>query len=425
MNERLQAIGLIFVLFVTLVGCSRCMSGGVPASDLILQEELAPSIAAPEAVSIYYDGTPSMRGFLADERYRRLVTHSVSYAAGSSLPVQYIQASNQGQRGILHAMASSNQAGRTELYLRGDSDVRTVVDSASTDHLNVIITDFFETNQELPQINRTIAQRFLRQGHAVGLIGARYQFEGLVYDVGLDLETFRYDGLRPLYILVIGEPEAVVQYMKALSFDGVDTHQSLFSPQLLESQITGGKVRVSDAHGMVEANILNVDIPNQFILRSSRGATSTMRLDMPVTFTGGDASRMNVEALLDQVQFVPDCAEEGPIENARALSAATTSSSLNNGLLAVDFSLDQGARLDKGVYRFDIRLPADVTTRPDWVNDWTMDLSALPGWLSDPASFDGSRTQYLNDFVDRLTSDIQEIQQPNLGHIPLYIKYEG
>ena len=421
MKTRLLAVGLTIVCF-SLIACT--CSDGVSPSTLILQDNSTPSIAEPEAVSIYYDGTPSMRGFLSDERYRRLVTHSVSYAAGSSLPVHYIQASNQGRNGILHAMSSANQAGRTELYLRGDSDVRTVVDSASTDHLNVIITDFFETNQELPQINRTIAQRFLRQGHAVGLIGARFDFEGLVYDIGLDLETFRYDGPRPLYIFVIGEPTSVLRYMDALSMDGVEANQSIFSSHLLESHLTGRDARVSNAHGVVEANILNADVPHQFILRPRGDGPSTIRVDMPATFAGGDGSLPQVQAVLDQAEFVATCSEAGPVDSERAMSAARATASLSGGSLAVDFSLNHGALLNKGVYRFDIRLPADVTTRPGWIQEWTMDLSALPGWSSNPASFDGSRTQYLIDFVDRLLRDIQEIQQPTLGQIPLYIKYE-
>lgn len=381
------------------------------------------SSTAPGGVTIYYDGTPSMRGFLADERYRRLVTHSISYAVNSNLPVNYIQASNQGAQGVLHPMDSALEAGRTELYLRGDSDVRTVVDSARTDRMNVIVTDFFETNQELPRINRTLASRFIAEGHAVGLIGMRFQFDGLVYDVGLDLETFRYAGLRPLYILAIGERKTVQRFMDNLQLDGVEMERALFTADVLETPLRTRDFRVEEQAGFIEATVLeDASIPGQFLIRSP---TDTARMT-----TVAEANVVDFTDGASAIRTTVDRAVHTPVRSTSAMNhedardRLDVRAGLQDGNFRHELSLPlQG--LDRGRYRFDISFSAERTQTPEWIRDWTMDLSDLPGWISTPESFDGSQTQYLEDFTDRLLRDIHEIQQPTYGEINLYVKYDG
>ena len=365
-----------------------------------------------------------MRGFLADERYRRLVTHSISYAVDSNLPVNYIQASNQRAQGVLHPMDSALEAGRTELYLRGDSDVRTVVDSARTDRMNVIVTDFFETNQELPRINRTLASRFIAEGHAVGLIGMRFQFDGLVYDVGLDLETFQYAGLRPLYILAIGERKTVQRFMDNLQANGVETERALFTADVLEAPLRTRDFRVEEQEGIIEATVLEEDtsVPGQFLVRSNTGTARMMAVaEAEVVDFTDEASTIRTE--VERVVHLP-ARSNSTVNHEDARDRLDVRAELQDGNFKYELSLPlQG--LDRGLYRFDIGFSAERTQTPKWIRDWTMDLSDLPGWLSNPESFDGSQTQYLMDFADRLLRDIHEIQQPTYGEIKLYVKYDG
>jgi len=147
-------------------------------------------------------------------------------------------------------------------------------------------------------------------------------------------------------------------------------------------------------------------------------------VEVPVDFFGEARGGQQVQPVIDRVKHISDRSSLGPVENNPAKSAANVRASFGSETLFFEFSLDHEALSERGLYRFDIRLPANVDTIPDWIREWTMDLSNLPGWLSNPDSFDGSTTQYLSDVFERLSRDVQEIQRPTYGNLNIYVRNE-
>ena len=83
--------------------------------------------------------------------------------------------------------------------------------------LAVIVTDLFQDDSDITQLIGHLKEKYIREGHDVGLFGLRSQFDGTVYDIGSGEESsLRYRGPRPFYLLVLGKHADIAHYFDRL-----------------------------------------------------------------------------------------------------------------------------------------------------------------------------------------------------------------
>ena len=152
--------------------------------------------------------------------------------------------------------------------------------------VSIIVTDLWFKNSEILDngfvaLNRPI-QSIIASGRAIGVLGFKAPYQGPIYDMPRDPTTFhgkvRY---RPLFVIVIADPAAVVSTKRQIERDvfvadqNVEHHFALFSPMLLKDDPAPLHLVPPTASAVMEratvlADIgLDASIP-QFILNTDK-----------------------------------------------------------------------------------------------------------------------------------------------------------
>ncbi len=181
---------------------------------------------------IYVDGTPSINGFVAvsGSRYiRTLRTLSTAitekwqnarikfYRFGDNnrnlLPSGDFQ---QAQTSAFYPKDTASESGYAFFENSQITDVINNTDKANNDSLTLIVTDLTENKQNMLNVLEALKQKYINTDFAVGILALRSEFKGLVYDVGLNNESFSWDTnslqqkndskfYRPFYIIILGK----------------------------------------------------------------------------------------------------------------------------------------------------------------------------------------------------------------------------
>lgn len=203
---------ILFVLISTMLyGCSGSSSSNraVAKPDVI-------SVNKSEAVdaAVYLDGTFSMAGYVnypnttvysdALKNIERTVT-----GTWKRENIQYIKFGDSLQNLSREQFLQSNNVA---FYQEKDTSLQTVVDSMDANKLNILVTDLFQTNQDIDSLIISLKKACFADGSkAMALIGVKSQFNGKIYDVGKNGLAFTYtskeevETYRPFYLLVLGK----------------------------------------------------------------------------------------------------------------------------------------------------------------------------------------------------------------------------
>lgn len=134
-----------------------------------------------------------------------------------------------------------------------------------TNRLAIIVTDLFQDEGDINRLVAQLKEKYLEKELAVGVLGLRIQFDGIVYDAGINVAPIRHksdmtnpETFRPFYLLVLGKHPDIAYYFKRFtsseSFPQVQT--VLFSQYLVNTLVapegasivsTGNLVRPPDA----------------------------------------------------------------------------------------------------------------------------------------------------------------------------------
>jgi len=180
---------------------------------------------------IYIDGTPSMNGFvsLGGSRYIRTL-RTLSTAINEKWQNSQTKFYRFGDNNK-NLLSSENfqQAQTTAFYPKDtasevgypffeNSQITDILntDKATNDGLTLIVTDLTENKQSMLNIFELLKQKYFNSDFAIGILALRSEFNGSVYDVGLNNESFAWNTsspqqksdpkfYRPFYIVMLGK----------------------------------------------------------------------------------------------------------------------------------------------------------------------------------------------------------------------------
>jgi len=180
---------------------------------------------------IYIDGTPSMNGFVAfsgsryirtlrtlstaiDEKWQNAQTKLYRFGDNN----KKLLSSGDFQQAQTAAFYPKDAANERGYPFFENSQITDVInaDKATNDSLTLIITDLTENKQNMLNVFESLKQRYINADFAVGILSLRSEFNGLVYDVGLNNESFTWNtnspqqksdpkSYRPFYIIMLGK----------------------------------------------------------------------------------------------------------------------------------------------------------------------------------------------------------------------------
>ena len=172
-------------------------------------------------IDIVYDATPSMRGFTeAGESglYTR-VLRKLESAAAKEWPGTEVQLFRFGSE--VTPLTSQDRLAplRTSFYetRQGfiDTHIDRAVEAADPAKLTVLITDLFQTDTDVTKVTKRLTNKYAAKGLAVGVMGVKGDFRGQVYDIGIYRLHFRFERLRPFYVLALGKHSDVEAYFRS------------------------------------------------------------------------------------------------------------------------------------------------------------------------------------------------------------------
>lgn len=203
---------LTFILISSLLyGCAGDSgSGRNVAAPQVISQQPSESID----VAVYLDGTFSMGGYV---NYSSATIYSDGLKGiertvtgkWKKETIQYVKFGDSLQN---LSREQFLQANNVSFYQEKDTSLQTVVDSMDANKLNILVTDLFQTNQDIDSLIISLKKVcFADSSKAMALIGVKSQFNGKIYDVGKNLASFTYAttddvaSYRPFYLLVMGK----------------------------------------------------------------------------------------------------------------------------------------------------------------------------------------------------------------------------
>lgn len=251
------AIFIILTLFtILLYGCSNNNNGG---RDIAKPEVTVSGKSDNIDAVIYIDGTFSMAGYVNHEgnsiysdslkNIERTIT-----SGWKQEKIQYVKFGDSLQDLSREQFLRSN---RVSFYQEKDTSLQKVVEAMDPDKLNIMITDLFQTNQDIDSLIIAMKRAcFVDSSRGVALIGIKSQFNGKIYDIGKNMLSVSYtnnnevDSYRPFYLLVIGKETDVRAFAESYTKNFDDNKlikMSLLSKHIgTNTKLTAGKAVKND-----------------------------------------------------------------------------------------------------------------------------------------------------------------------------------
>lgn len=446
-----RSISLKKLLIMMMMGCALLLSGcaGNIGGKTPGNVEAPPSINYAKSDSItadiYLDGTTSMYGYVnypGETIYGDAVknverTISENWKNDS---ITYIKFGDTLQQMNRDTFLQMNTAA---FYDQKDTSLQKVIEQTKDTNLSIIITDLFQTNQDLDSLVHSIKNKSMGKDRAVAVIGLKSQFNGKIFDVGKNMSSLDYASnddpstYRPVYIIVMGnenDTRAFVEsYQKKLPEDA-HVNVALFASNLgisntLESdKVTNKKddKKNKAAKMATISNLLGKGDVMQYRLKKEEKLS-----EAPVRLYGKDV----VGKIPDAYTLKMDSLEtwnksNKTFESTTAddfLSAAIGDTGLNNGTANISFMLQANvAAIHKkeGVYRAKVSLIPNKDAYTKAINtfaDWNFDDSQITE-SQDVLKSIGNKTLNINKFITMLANLNYELNAPGFHNVYVYFE---
>jgi hypothetical protein len=179
--------------------------------------------AANVDMDVFIDGTYSMSGFVNYANrtvYGEALKEIERTARGlwKNENITYIKFGDEFQK---LSREQFLQCEHTGFYDQKDTSLQNVVDRIDEKKISIIVTDLFQTDQDVENLLLSIKKKGLAVGDsAVAILGMKSQFNGKIYDVGKNKVAFDYvstneSNFRPFYFLVFGRDYDVREFILA------------------------------------------------------------------------------------------------------------------------------------------------------------------------------------------------------------------
>ncbi len=252
MMKRITMLIMLLLISMAVYGCGGGTSGNS-------REVEKPQVTAQQKsdnidAAVYLDGTFSMGGYV---NYPSTTVYSdglknIERTLTGTWKQEKIQYIKFGDSLQTLSREQFLQANSVAFYQEKDTSLQIVVDSMDKNKLNILVTDLFQTNNDIDSLILSLKKAcFADSIKAMALIGVKSQFNGKIYDVGKSSASFMYASkddkatYRPFYLLVIGN-EADVRaftqnYAKSINDDKL-LKAALFSKHMgTDVVLTPGK----------------------------------------------------------------------------------------------------------------------------------------------------------------------------------------
>lgn len=427
---QMLLVWLMFLVFLVGTGCvdetdSETAIEG-PPPDSITEVQGSASVSGTD---IIVDATPSMKGFTdtGNSRYQNFLTLSLANASIQNSELTYYQLTTAVPGGI-RAVDSKMQVAQPAFYASGNTDLQTALDSLAPDRLTVLITDLFQSNADMNAVSRSIIRQAFAEGMALGVVGTRLPFEGIVYDLGPNSRSFAYEGERPVYGLVFGAPRAVSTYLDDLRrYVSPEEHKFLvFSPRIAERS-AWASVRSTDT----TKNLVRVKPRARTPLPRKRTFGIRIRDNSQLARLGAKFSMKvlsDTRPLLDPSVIEARVTEawkyddkegryvqefEGRNTAGEAFQARVVQGD-GTDMLRLKMSPQD---LQRGKYAFNLATEVREWRMPEWVSSWN-----LPPSQFEAETPDGSKTANLRPFLLDIGSSLTNAENPQVGTFQAYVE---
>ena len=422
------SIYLCFLIF--LVGCESC--DGTSSAPDPPDIDIIPPPSDKLTVRIYFDATVSMQGFVVANpwtHYTRILSYLESvvlsgwtdgkadfYRFGTQVePIDratYLQVAAPG----FYDDREINQETLIQEVI--DYETKKGADFDEANSLVVIVTDLFQAKNDVNLLVAHLKEKYLREDLAVGLLGVRSQFDGIIYDIGLGSDPVPYrsdmenpESFRPFHLLVLGRYADIAHYFDRLTASGFPEAKTvIFSRHLVNSLVSSESASIGSIENLVLVESL-VRPPEarlkQFRIRTN---SDTAKFSATLEYTPlPHAMSFDLNPLESVViaKHVP----AGQTEESPAAQKCLKVSPMLLDELTVDVSIARD--LPKGIYLYEVILSPKIDgyRLPVWCADWDM------GQV-----FDGSKTRNLGNFVETLSQATAKVHQPKIAKLDFYIQ---
>lgn len=359
------------------------------------------------------------------------------------------------------------QANQADFYNEKDTSLQTVVEKSDDKKLNIIITDLFQTNQDIDSLMNALKNKCFAQKHALAVIGVKSQFNGKIYDVGKSQASFEYAtnddpaSYRPFYLMVYGNENDVraftVSYTKNLPKD-VQHKETLLSANMaadtsLENDAASkGEKREKGVAQLAEISNLTSDngvvqyrlkldekyskanislsgdktvgeIPQKFSVKADQVEEAT-------SANGETKSHSGIRAWIDKIfhrsKRNAENTEFTALKADNFLTGDSSDAAVKEGKVTLGMSVKvdpSSIEKNTGTYRVRFSLLPDKSDYLDSnskvFSDWNFeDNQASAG--ENALKQSGSKTLNINTFIRQLSSLNYEMNEPGFHNLYIY-----
>jgi len=433
----LISICACYLIFST-AGCSKRTNVPAPNSDT---SDALESISGQLTAYVYIDSTVSMEGFVRPSSATNYIQtlQVIESAINTGWKTSQIHFFKFGTKILPLKNREHLKAVKKEFYQTPETKIKTYIEkvinepkTCSNNSLTVIVTDLFQNDADVSLLTNVLNEKCLKKNFAIGILGIGSQYDGTVYDVGIQSYSFSYKSndtdtktFRPFYLLILGKHADVANYFEQLksNLSFIKDTFVIFSRYIVNPLASFEGASMEEIRGLAEVtNIISTTSQDsrvkQFIIRkdSNVGFTATLKYNqLPYTIPF-DTKKLTTEVIAKQFDF-----NDGFKENSDAkqsfnieyldslkLKVNLTPTTLpGNGIYSYEIIISPSKNAYKGTY---------------WWNDWDMDLSRIDKWRRNPKSFEGSKTLNLKPFMNNLWQANFLTHQPKIARIYCYFK---
>lgn len=446
--NRSSAFLLIF-LTIVLISCRQRLS---PPDSFVIKNP--PPLAENLAFDIYADASKSIIGYVRTGPYSQYAEALRIAESGilTSWPKETITFYKFGEE----AQKISREQFLTSKYQDFYDQEKTKIDKVinlisdiskkrnEKSHFSIIITDLHQSDSDYNKLAQLLRDKFIMSSWALGIIGIKSEFDGIVSDIGDSIPSFYYKSkandiksYRPFYFLIIGQHTDVLKYYRSfynnLRSSGMDKRTKynflLISPYLFDKVYTFENKNVLNKKGMNQrSNLMKFDAATfktilQFeIIRKKENTNIQVEYDfrfepwmMPFRCQNSsmepeiDILRWNQKAKAYENN---SAGEKEIISNQFDFQGGQKATGFK-----VNLSINPSKLAEQNIYAFDViyRPREDSFELPPWIEEWNIDPHDLPISKAGIA-FDfswGAKTQNLKTFLWDLWRISFNFHRPN------------
>jgi hypothetical protein len=439
-NARRLALALTpGILALALTACNLFSGNKIVDLDCQISKELSEQTQGLQqtseqiAISIHLDATPSMKGFVnypAPTRYSQTldlidIIATAGWSGGKS-STQYYRFCTKDlpmKRGeYIRAKTPGFYAGGGDFK---DSQLKAAISQGGGNGISLIVTDLYQTNLDITSVIEQFKRQYLQKDLAVGILGIRSEFNGQVYDIGINRQKREYitgkdpKKFRPFYIIFLGKHQDIVYFFEKLKQQRSDLISAdsftIFSPKIIEKialfqnqqfppQLPKDNTNIREIktlnNGIAVAKINTPDSIQSFLI--TRGGNTEIPIPSKVSYHPSpytlqvDASAN--EAFGAQVEGFAHRREQDKLSPDEQQALQIKDLQLQKDILNFTTVINPD-KLVPAIYNFDMNVMPRKFQEPEWWQKWNFDEGQF---ANNSSSFDGSTTLNLNLFLQGL-----------------------